>query len=243
MIITTWNCCCGFTREKAEKLIKEFPSDIYIIQECRDQDRYFLSEIFKFTNWYGDNTEYDATSGKGDLGIGIFSNNYCITLQYYHNKNIRYFVPFKAFDSKQEFIIYAVWTKKEKCNFPYIGQVIEGLKEKKYDNLSKSIVIGDFNTDINYANEKKYFEEMIKLFNAKELKSCYHVFNQIEFGVDQEINTYKDIGHVDYCFVPKDWSIINVKTGEHEKWYQNQWRISENSIDHIPMQIEIKTFG
>ena len=59
MILTTWNCCCGLTSNKVEKIIKEFPSDIYVIQECRDKDRYNLSNYFRFSNWYGDNAEYD----------------------------------------------------------------------------------------------------------------------------------------------------------------------------------------
>lgn len=238
MILTTWNCCCGFTKDKAEKVIKEFPSDIYIIQECRDQDRYNLSNYFKFSNWYGDNIEYDEKTGKGDLGIGIFSNKYCITLRHYHNKNIRYFVPFKVFNNEECYTIYAVWTKKEKCNFPYIGQVIEGLKEDEYRNISESIVVGDFNTDINYKNEKEYFTTMVNLFESKKLKSCYHEFNKSEFGGIEEIKTYKNIGHIDYCFIPKEWHVLSVKTGSHNKWYQNQWELSENTIDHIPMQIE-----
>ncbi|UTY23132.1 endonuclease/exonuclease/phosphatase family protein [Treponema denticola] len=241
MILVTWNCCCGLTSEKAEKIIKEFPSDIYIIQECRDLDRYNLSNYFKFSNWYGDNTEYDEKTGKGDLGVGIFSNRYCITLQYYHNRNIRYFIPFKVFNNEEYYTIYAVWTKKEKCDFPYIGQVIEGLKEEDYRNISESIVVGDFNTDINYQNEREYFAYMINLFKDKNLKSCYHKFNKIEFGVDKEIKTYKNIGHVDYCFIPEKWKVLSVKTGEHDKWYQNQWKLSKNTIDHIPMQIVFET--
>jgi len=82
---------------------------------------------------------------------------------------------------------------------------------------------------------------MINLFKDKNLKSCYHKFNKIEFGVDKEIKTYKNIGHVDYCFIPEKWKVLSVKTGEHDKWYQNQWKLSKNTIDHIPMQIVLET--
>ena len=94
-----------------------------------------MSNYFRFSNWYGDNAEYNEKTGKGDLGVGIFSNSYCITLQYYHNKNIRYFILFKVFNNEENYTIYAVWAKKEKCNFPYIGQVIKGLKEKEYKTV------------------------------------------------------------------------------------------------------------
>ena len=93
---------------------------------------------------------------------------------------------------------------------------------------------------INYKNEKEHFTVMIDLFKSKELKSCYHEFNNIEFGVDKEIKTYKNIGHVDYCFIPTKWKVLSVKTGKYDEWYQAQWKLSENTIDHIPMQIEFE---
>ena len=245
MKITTWNCKYSFTKNKVEKLLVEYDSDLFFIQECKDSNRLLLSNYFTYSCWYGDNKEYNQKTGLGNLGIGIFSNKYCMSIDYRNNRNIRYFVPVNIFDDHNKFTAFAVWTKNDYCKKPYIGQVIEGLNDELYSGiLTNSIVIGDFNTDIKYSNEETIFSNMLNDFSKYKLTSAYHKYNEIDYG-NENRKTYYNKGHkrngfIDYCFIPENCIVNNVSCGQEYDWYHNPMIDNDESIDHVPIQFDIQ---
>ena len=117
MKIISWNCYGatdkkGFSKEKINYITK-FEADIYIIQECKDDDINNLNKKYK---------KSCCDKVYSDYGIGIFSDIYNITKQPEHNRNFRYLVPFKISKNKFEFTLFVVWSKnrdKNSCKAGY----------------------------------------------------------------------------------------------------------------------------
>ena len=195
MKIVSWNCQAkppynkyGFTKEKAE-FIDKYNADIYIIQEATSYDVELL-ENFKINKaWYGDNID-------SIYGIGIFSNKFKIELLTEHNPDFRYVIPYKIFNEKYNFNLFAVWTKdRDKSNkkIEYTEQIWNAINYSNYNGILKSSVLlaGDFNSN-NFWNDEYVIKkipshnDIIDKLKEYNIESVYHKYFNCENGNEND---------------------------------------------------------
>lgn len=235
MEIMSWNCHFGLTKKKINLLEEMDNVDIYIIQECREQDLSLLSNEYVY-KWHGDATESNGNKDR-TYGVGIIANKEKYSVQEADWSNYlldyRYVVPFNIIDKEnnKEIVIVNVWTKScdrgERKYENYHIPVFNALENhKNFNDLENMIIIGDFNTGSikNSITQKWYDDLKEKLYDygfentakEKELSSTFFKGN----------GEWLD----DHCFIKQGFSNnYNFKLGEMKKWIDN------DLSDHIPL--------
>ena len=241
MKIISWNCHFGFDRKKAEYILK-YNADIFVIQECTEEDLTKLIDIWKNILWYGDYID-------GKYGIGIFSNSFNLKKIENHKTEYRYIVPYKIFNDKTNFTLFSIWTKNvdlNKFKKEYVEQTYYAIKEAAYQELLKSpvLLIGDFNSnnffDKDYKRKKvPSHNDIIGYLREYNIESCYHKYYNCKDGseihptllwqnkIDQQF-------HIDYCFSSLDFEIKNVDIGSLVEWEQTKLS------DHCPLIVDLE---
>jgi exonuclease III len=241
MKIVSWNCHFGFSAEKNE-FIKKYKADLYIIQECAEDDFNGLFKISKNYDFFCDNID-------SKYGVGIFSDKLNIEILPEHNKDFRYIVPYRIFNSENEFVLFSVWTKDKDKNNNKIEYTEQTWKAINYDGykkyLSKSaILIGDFNSN-NYwnrqylANKSHTHNEIIANLKNYGIVSAYHEYYNVENGNENDPTLLwkMDIQnkfHIDYAFVSNKFTIKSITVGSLSEWKENKLS------DHCPLIMELE---
>jgi len=249
MKIISWNCCRGLNSVKADKFIEILKEannipEILLIQECYEKD----CENIRFANktWFGDKKD-------GNLGIGIFSNEYKIERMLEHNINYRYIIPYKVSNTELNivFILFAVWTKNICCDYPYIGQIYGAINYPGYRSLFDGhvIIVGDFNAnkkwdDINIKNNNPTFLEVKNRLDEKNIHSIYHRQYHYEFGEEKHMThcNKNKFYHIDYCFASDELAkSSNVIIPDHnsDEWEEkNETKRWRKLSDHCPITVK-----
>ncbi|WP_027722467.1 endonuclease/exonuclease/phosphatase family protein [Maridesulfovibrio zosterae] len=203
MKIISWNCQMAL-RKKLEPIQIQQP-DIFVVPESEHPDKinfekYDLSCAEAV--WVGDNL---------NKGLGIYSfSDMKLSLHESYTDKFRHIAPVTVTTDEEDFMLLAVWAMlcKEDRNQRYIGQVYRALQY--YQNLidEKTIIIGDFNWNINFDKDKKTenFKDVVELLKVHNIHSVYHHQNNEDMG-QETFNTFymhKNLEkgyHIDYCFV------------------------------------------
>jgi endonuclease/exonuclease/phosphatase family metal-dependent hydrolase len=241
MKILTWNCKFGFNEQKYE-FIKNYNADLYIIQECMENDFDGINNFLKYKNIFCDNLD-------SKYGVGLFSNEFDIEILPEHNHNFRYVVPYKIFNKNYNFVLFLIWTKDKDENNKKIEYTEQIWKAINYNNYKKYfsnnvIIAGDFNSN-NYW-EKEYISkkvhshnDIIKKLKGYNIESAYHKYFNCENGNEKDPTLLwkMDINnkfHIDYCFISNNYKTKNVTVGSLEEWGKNKLS------DHCPIMVEIE---
>lgn len=236
MRVITWNCNMKF-RDK-NKHIMEFNPDILVIQECENVNYYDYINHNSFDyRWFGDNK---------NKGMAVFTFN----MQIRNSKlNDKYkYISEISINSDLITDIFAVWAMNNKFENKkrYIAQVGLYLEENIHKINKTSLVVGDFNSNKIWDNDKplKIFNhtDVVNKLTTKGLRSIYHSLYNEQFG-EESINTFymyrkdKLKFHIDYCFC--DYLMLNriskCTIGDYLFWKQYS--------DHVPMIIDISNNG
>jgi exonuclease III len=244
MKIVSWNCHYGFGVQKQKAILEEYENaDIFIIQECKENDEILAGYPQKRIDWYSDGKE--TKDPNYNLGIGIFSKeNYTVnrSIKWSNDPDFRYILPYCINTGKSEFTLFAIWTKnKTDVTDPldYVLKAHAAIDFYGKENLlfGKTMLIGDFNSN-------EIWDGQYKLNHTQLIKKLekYNIYNCAKkFGKDN-ISTYyyqyrgisKNVTD-DYCFVSKELEekVIDFNVGDKNKW------ITNNSSDHCPIVIDI----
>jgi exonuclease III len=241
MKLVSWNCKFGFNEQKVE-FIKKYDADLYIIQECIEKDFFNINKYFKNNSFFCDDIE-------SKYGVGLFSDKFEFQILPEHNVNFRYIVPYKIYNTDQEFVLFSVWTKDKDENNGKIEYTEQTWKAINVDGYKKYlsnpiILVGDFNS--NNFWEKKYItnkahshKDIIEKLHEYNIESAYHKYNNCINGNEKDptLLWQMDIGrkyHIDYCFVSENYKIKSVNIGSLKDWEENKLS------DHCPLIIEIE---
>ena len=248
MKIVSWNCGEAtskeiFSEEKAA-YIDDYAADIYVIQECTENDVKNLNKFKKNKKFYCDKPIIDSP-----YGIGIFSDKFNIELLSDHNPEFRYFLPYRIFNHEFEFALFAVWTKgKDKNNkdVEYTVQTWGAINHEPYKKYLNGpiILIGDFNSN-NYwdkdykSNKEPSHNDIIEKLREYNIESAYHKYYNCINGNEKEPTEFYLMDenkkyHVDYCFASGNFSITDVKVGSLAEWRKTKYS------DHCPISIDLK---
>jgi exonuclease III len=236
MKIVSWNCLNGFDKGKPEKLLVKFSdTDIFVIQECRRQDIDTIRFEGIDKNWYGDSLDY-----KSDLGVAVFSKSCKIEFTHEFNRKYRYVVPYLIKKDRNEFTLFAVWTKSAKRgDFDYDQNIIKAIQTPEYQGLIKhnAIIIGDYNTGYNRDYPERYKKLMENLKEKGFLNSSKENPEDFDMTFYYDKNGQKYLN--DFCFVSKDFSERDIIFRT-----ENNWEKTENGkerwhgSDHCPISVE-----
>jgi len=240
MNIMSWNCHFGLTNKKIDILINQKNVDIFVIQECRKQDKDLFSEEY-FYIWYGDTTESKGDPNK-TYGVGIFANKekYNIEKSIWSDQlsNYRYIVPFNITDLKNniKFVIVNVWTKScDKNNNKYNNYhipIFQAIKHhENFINMQNMIIMGDFNTgSVKQSESQKWYDDLKKKLLSYNFENCAK-------ELELEPTYYKGNGNWldDHCFIKKYFvQKYNLSIGSKDTW------IGTNLSDHLPLFLSLQ---
>jgi endonuclease/exonuclease/phosphatase family metal-dependent hydrolase len=241
MKIVSWNSRFGFDENKAE-FINQYGADIYVIQECTNNDVDGLKTYKRHSAWYGDDID-------SKYGVGVFSDNYNVELLPINNSESRFIVPFKMYNKCISFTLFAVWAKdKDKNNkkIEYTEQVWNAIHFDDYIKLLSGAVmlIGDFNSnnywDKQYIQKKAHsHNDIINKLKEYNIESVYHKFNNCENGNEKEPTLLWKMDknnkfHIDYCFISNNFKIKDIQIGSIDEWEKTK------HSDHCPLIIELE---
>lgn len=235
MKIITWNCN-GALRKKFEYLL-DYEADIHVIQECENPVE---TKHTAYKNWAENHLWIGDTKNKG---IGIFANN-SIQLDKlnwsdnYEGQKVKHFLPCRI---NHAFDLLAVWTHKNNApTFGYIGQLWKYLQVNK-SNFNKSIILGDFNSNIFWDKRSRWWNhsDVVREFKEIGIESLYHKYWNEEQGQETRHTLFlqKNLEkpyHIDYVFGSVDFQkgLKRMEVGGVKQWLM----IS----DHMPIICEFE---
>ena len=234
MKILTWNCKLGFSKKKAE-YIKSKIADLYVIQECQQQDLIELDFIFKNKSFYCDIIE-------SNFGVGLFSDTLNFEILPEYNPCFRYIIPYRVFNDKTQFILFAVWTKDKdisNAKIEYTQQTWKAICFSKYQKYLQDsvILIGDFNST-NKQKQQPHNSQIFAKLKEYGIESAYHKIHACS-DYDEEAPTLlwqmkkEQKFHCDYCFVSSDYKINSVNIGSVDEWEKMKFS------DHLPVIVDL----
>ena len=240
MVIMSWNCHFGVTESKIDLLKQLEDVDIFVIQECREQDSSLIGKDYVY-KWHGDTTESRGNRER-TYGVGIFANKekYSIEKADWSEQlnDFRYVVPFNIIDKENniEIVIVNVWTKScDRNNKKYenyhtpLFKALE--KHENFNNLQNMIIMGDFNTgSVEKSKSQEWYDKLKEKLLDYNFENC---------AKEDELKPtfYKGNGEWldDHCFIKKELvKKYKLKFGEKEKW------IGSSLSDHIPLFLNLE---
>lgn len=232
--IITWNCHHG-TAEERYALLEKYKPDIAIIQEVRTPKR---KEDEHFVWIRSRQTENKC--------VAVFcSEELKISFTPVPTELPEIFMPIKVV-GRFAFNLLAVWTLDDKN---YTGSFEPILSACRKFLSYPTIIAGDFNSTPKVRGKNKKFnhhwlvETLERDFN---LVSAYHTPTTIQPGHESEsestffLHGHRDKPfHIDYCFVPKSWTIKCTKIGSYDKWCNKEKQGEDKISDHCPLIVDL----
>ncbi|MCI3919916.1 endonuclease/exonuclease/phosphatase family protein [Paenibacillus sp. TRM 82003] len=234
MKIIGWNCNMAF-RNKAPHILKLKP-DILVISECEHPSRQVFKEKYCEPNdrlWIGENET---------KGLGIFSySDYRFKIHENYDPRFKYVLPIKV-SGEVEFILFAVWAMNDKANprNRYIGQVWNAINHYQSVLNDKTILMGDFNSNVIWDNDKPLkagnHTDVVNFLSKKNIYSTFHYYFKDANGMESQKTYYqyrrKSMAyHIDYCFASSAFiqTLDNVQIGSFDEWMKYS--------DHAPVSV------
>ncbi len=220
---------------KKYKSILHYDPDLLIIQECEHPDNIIFDNLKRpiiGSLWIGDNKH---------KGLAIFSFTKEIDIANFYNSDHKYVLPFLF--NKQHII--AVWAMNNRFSPKnrYIAQVWSALNEYESVLNDPMIIIGDFNSNKIWDNDKPKrianHSQFVDYLNNFNIISAYHKFHNEDQGNESIKSFYMHRNenkgyHIDYCFLSN--SLFN-KLTHFEIGAYSEWNMLS---DHCPLIIDIR---
>jgi exonuclease III len=207
MRIISWNCNShnGCFSEDKYNIITTSDPDLLIVQECSYFNCIKLQNKYANICWYCDGKD-------SNLGIGLFSKNYVMSLMihHYYDNKFRYIIPYNVTGNNKNLNILVVWTKNYIKNdkihtLSYVENLHSAL-DYYFNGINNfDIVIGDFNSNTKWDNKyRKQFNHtsLINRLSVLNFVNCAEIYN-----IDKEPTYYytnknrKFSVTDDYCFI------------------------------------------
>ena len=232
MKILTWNCNGAF-RKKIE-FLQQIEADIYIIQECENQQQSKGAYEAWLPNliWKGNNK---------NKGLGVFAReDYKLEQLYWEDFELELFLPIRVNDNFQ---LLAAWTKYANSpKFQYIGQLWKYLQlHEELIKVQPTLICGDLNSNAQWDVWDRWWNhsDVVNQLQAMNIHSLYHELSNEEQGKETLPTFFMNRNHeknyhIDYLFCHRN---LFSKNNSYFKIFDKyEWL---NHSDHIPLLFEI----
>lgn len=221
--LVTWNASPGRLDEKLAALAALRP-DIAVLQEINRP-----KEAIEGLNWAG-----RATGGKG---VALWLRSGLRATRIPRPRSPFWSIPAYKI-APLGVTLLNVWTREE---HQYIAG-LHGALDRHFPRARprQLVIAGDFNGNPIFRSDgtRRDFRTMVtRLEERFRLQSAYHVATGDPFG-DERTPTYyfqwdrRKPYHLDYCFVPRTWTIREVEVGTFRRW--------RGLSDHVPIVVDVE---
>jgi endonuclease/exonuclease/phosphatase family metal-dependent hydrolase len=216
MRIATWNCARGPLAAKRAALAALAP-DIVVLTEA-SQPSAEQGDVL----WFGEGRFGVAFYARPPFKLRAFRTSRCVPCVY----------PV-AVTGPIQFTLFGVWTWPAPT---YKKAFINGFDA--HERLTgPAVVAGDFNGNVDFDRPRGRvtWAQCFDRLHARGLVSAYHADRP--YGKEPDATHYFQWKvdrpfHLDYCFVPRQWSIDAVSIGSYADWS----RLS----DHRPVTVDVR---
>ena len=232
MKILTWNCNGAF-RKKIE-FLQQIEADIYIIQECENQQQSKGAYEAWLPNliWKGNNK---------NKGLGVFAReDYKLEQLYWEDFELELFLPIRVNDNFQ---LLAAWTKYANSpKFQYIGQLWKYLQlHEELIKVQPTLICGDLNSNAQWDVWDRWWNhsDVVNQLQAMNIHSLYHELSNEEQGKETLPTFFMNRNHeknyhIDYLFCHRN--LFSKNNSSFKIFDKYEWL---NYSDHIPLLFEI----
>ena len=234
MRIVAWNCQMAF--HKKHQYLSELRPDIAVIPECANPEiikGHCPEFTFNDCDWAGANKH---------KGLAVFAfNDITLNRDDCFDSRFSQYIPLKAkVANKSALSMLAIWSFNKRRKIKGINEPTIAAFEHYASFLesSNAIAAGDFNNcpAFDKPSRKNKMSNTVAFMQRCGLKSAYHSFNKCNLGDEAEPTHFWRKGekeyHIDYCFVPSNSSIQNVRVGDRNQWIEHS--------DHAPLIVDLK---
>jgi hypothetical protein len=227
MRIATWNCYRGDCLQRATDLAP-LQADITVLQECAKPNEKAAGQCA----WFGSNPAH---------GVGVVARSPFRVVPGRRNRKLDHsaFPAIVTGPGPTRFHVLAVWALPRPS---YVRAMLEALDTyAHFLRAAPSIVVGDFNCFAQWrgaAPSARHTELARRLKDDFRLVSAYHGAPGYDPDVAEKPTHFwrwreHHPFHIDYCFVPVDWSgaIRSVEVGD---FAEQHWR-----SDHRPVLVDL----
>ena len=234
MRIVTWNANMAL-RKKIDALTSIQP-DLAIVPECEESLPVPAGASF---TWVGRN----RNKGLGVLGFG----GYEVDLHPTFDPRIQWIAPVSV-RGESDFLVLAVWSHYDRATEfhplePKTAQPQQALVVYRhlFEDLPL-VMAGDFNSNVQWdkPGRQSNWAVTTEKLHAVGLVSAYHDLADVPFGAEPDPTLYwrdRTIDgptyHIDFCFVPRTWTIDDVAVGSFAEWVGN------GLSDHVPITVDV----
>lgn len=232
MRIATWNCNMAFRRKKSQLL--RCDTDVCVVQECENPETNGTWNEFSDWEWIGENDH---------KGLGIFCRDGIeIASVITRGGESRYVLHVELSNGRD---VFGVWAMNDGTDprRRYIGQVYTALKRHGGHVDSDSIVLGDFNWNVEWDESPRSplygnFSDTVDILKERGLHSVYHSVHGTDFGAEENPTFYMHKKeerpyHIDYVFTSDETirSAADFRVGERANWIEHS--------DHTPLVLDV----
>lgn len=229
--IVVWNCAMAL-HAKWDRLVSLRP-DIAIVPECACPEvlaKRSNGELPASSIWAGSNP---------NKGLGIFAfGDYTVARCSASSTPQPVFLPAKV-RGPNSFNLLGCWAFNHRSRGDAVTAA--GATRKALTDLGTFlaaddlVVAGDFNNSTVWDRPTAHnrFGAIAADLAALGLVSAYHAHRDQGFGAEREPTYYHCRGsrayHIDYCFLPRGWSVSSVEVGKRAQWI--------TASDHVPLTV------
>jgi exonuclease III len=205
--------------------------DIAVIQECSKKSVDELHSHGFSGLWFGANP---------DKGLASFCSQQW-TLEAVDRVFGKWVAPVRVHGAIVDFNLMAVWAcpvgTRRADN--YIGEVHRCLvKQSGWFSNVPVVAAGDFNSNVQWDANRlgRNHTGVVRLLEGHGLISAYHTHYGEKQGTETRPTYYfyrhqDKPFHIDYVFVPKDWTLKSVEVGSFREW--------GHLSDHVPVVVDL----
>jgi exodeoxyribonuclease-3 len=232
MRIVAWNCRMGFAKKR--NLLYQLRPDVAVISECSRDSMLACKEDGFDSCWWGENK---------NKGLGVLARKPW-ALEPVGRPGLqprqRWIAPVRV-QGPLKFLLLAVWAGRvgDRRETNYVGQVHEAIVRHPnwFGGAHSAVICGDFNSNTNFdhGRKRRTHSRLVQLLSERGLVSAYHTFFSEDQGKESRPTYYfwcreKRPFHLDYIFLPIEWSIKTCTVGTYKSW--------RPASDHVPIVVE-----
>ncbi len=232
MRIIVWNCAMSL-HTKWDRLMGLRP-DVAVIAECADPGILWSrrkSAPECDAQWIGDNPH---------KGLGVFAfPGFSLKRDQCYDARFKQFLPVNV-SGEANFSLLAIWAfnrRTKPATTSYGAATMAAIDHYQgFLSAKRSVVAGDFNHSTKWDHERKAgnFTTIVSHLEGLGLASAYHKLTNVPFGAEPDATLFFRKGpleyHIDYCFLPREWTARNVVVGSREQWI--------GISDHAPLVVD-----